>query len=468
MKQSSSFKSSNNKDIKEPQMAENIELLLQQTNDVTIPAIIFECISNKDVDFEINDLKNFYSSFGEVVDFIIKGKLSIVLYKTFFSANVCREFLLNENNFKENMKKEFLVRWFDYEKDMNILPINIQKLFHDIHNKNVYNLRKNYLNNTNCINPNINPNDYLINDININDNINYINNINSINNIITNNINKFSTINEDGNINQINNINNDIYINQNQLNLKKNQGTNIYYISPNMIMQYNQLNMNNQISNNNNNLNNLSNNNLNLINAISNLNGIPNNLFLQSQLNSPIFMNQNNNGMNIMDIDSQINNYQYNKKNNNKDNNNQKFNSNQNIEEKNIGRYTCKYEILIPNDKDFQIARRLIGSKGYNMKRILNECKTSNNIKDNVKLRLRGRGSGYKEGPENKESNEPLHLCISAKNKEEMNKACKLVDNLLNKIYEEYKNYCIKNNIISSVNKIANKIDCGNSLHKMK
>ena len=235
-----------------------------------------------------------------------------------------------------------------------------------------------------------------------------------------------------------------------------------------MIMQYNQLNMNNQISNNNNNLNNLSNNNLNLINAISNLNGIPNNLLLQSQLNSPIFMNQNNNGMNIMDIDSQINNYQYNKKNNNKDNNNQKFNSNQNIEEKNIGRYTCKYEILIPNDKDFQIARRLIGSKGYNMKRILNECKTSNNIKDNVKLRLRGRGSGYKEGPENKESNEPLHLCISAKNKEEMNKACKLVDNLLNKIYEEYKNYCIKNNIISSVNKIANKIDCGNSLHKMK
>jgi hypothetical protein len=32
-----------------------------------------------------------------------------------------------------------------------------------------------------------------------------------------------------------------------------------------------------------------------------------------------------------------------------------------------------------------------------------------------VKLRLRGRGSGYKEGPEKRESQEPLHLCVSSK-----------------------------------------------------
>lgn len=101
------------------------------------------------------------------------------------------------------------------------------------------------------------------------------------------------------------------------------------------------------------------------------------------------------------------------------------------------------------------------------MKNILNQCNTSNNIKDSVKLRLRGRGSGYKEGPENKESDEPLHLCISAKNQEEMNKACKLVDNLLNKIYQDYINYCYKNNI-PSVSKIAKRIDYGNSLHKIK
>lgn len=38
----------------------------------------------------------------------------------------------------------------------------------------------------------------------------------------------------------------------------------------------------------------------------------------------------------------------------------------------------------------------------------------SNNC-DFVKLRLRGQGSGYKEGPEKLESNEPLHLCVSSR-----------------------------------------------------
>ena len=138
------------------------------------------------------------------------------------------------------------------------------------------------------------------------------------------------------------------------------------------------------------------------------------------------------------------------------------------MEEKSYGKYTCKYEILIPNDKEFQVARRLIGSKGCNMKKILNECKANNNINENIKLRLRGRGSGYKEGPQNKESDEPLHLCISAKNQEKKKKACAKVDDLLNKIYEEYKKYCFKNNITPVAPQLANRIDCGNSLHKTK
>ena len=92
------------------------------------------------------------------------------------------------------------------------------------------------------------------------------------------------------------------------------------------------------------------------------------------------------------------------------------------------------------------------------MKKIILECKDDNN-KDNVKLRLRGRGSGYKEGPENKESDEPLHLCISTKNQESMNKACKLVEILLNKINDDYKKYCIENNIVPITNQLAIKID---------
>jgi hypothetical protein len=426
-------------------MAENIELLLQQTNNVFIPAIVFEYISKKDVDFEINDLKNFYSSFGEVVDFIIKGKLSIVLYKTFFAANACREFLLNENNFKDNMKNNFIVRWFDFEKDIYNLPGDMQEVFKNIQISNIYKLKNSIFNNsntnTNIINSIINSNEQLLNDLNLNENIN---------NIINSNIYNIN--------NNINENNNNIL---NPININRNINSNNNFFSSNITTKYDQMNLNDQI----NDINNISNN-INSINIISNLNDLQNNLMMQPPLNSQsIFMNPNQNNLginNIMEMDSQINNFHYNQ------NLNQiHLNSEQNVEEKNLGSYTCKYEILIPNDKNFQIVRRLIGNKGCNMKNIVNQCKTSNNIKDSVKLRLRGRGSGYKEGPENKESDEPLHLCISAKNQEEMNKACNLVDDLLNKIYQDYINYCYKNNI-PFVSKLAKRIDYGNSLHKMK
>jgi hypothetical protein len=157
--------------------------------------------------------------------------------------------------------------------------------------------------------------------------------------------------------------------------------------------------------------------------------------------------------------------------NNNNMNNNKNYMMNNNgiNEEKTYGKFTCKYEILIQNDKEFQIARRLIGSKGCNMKKIIDECKLldKNNINntDNVKLRLRGKGSGYKEGPQNKESDEPLHLCISAKNQEGMKKACECVNELLNNIYEDYKKHCLKIGI-NPVSKIAKLIDGGNTNHK--
>ena len=35
-------------------------------------------------DFEINDLKNFYQQFGEIEDFELNGKISVVLFKSFF------------------------------------------------------------------------------------------------------------------------------------------------------------------------------------------------------------------------------------------------------------------------------------------------------------------------------------------------------------------------------------------------
>lgn len=63
-------------------------------------------------------------------------------------------------------------------------------------------------------------------------------------------------------------------------------------------------------------------------------------------------------------------------------------------------KYTCRYDIQIPNEREFQVARRLIGAKGCNMKRIISQCsKNMPQVTEVVKLRLRGKGSGFKEGP---------------------------------------------------------------------
>jgi len=85
-------------------------------------------------------------------------------------------------------------------------------------------------------------------------------------------------------------------------------------------------------------------------------------------------------------------------------------------------KFTCKYEVQIENEKDFQVARKIIGpkvkilwselglnvsSKGCNMKKIIELCQGymkaldvgSQNQSDLLKLRLRGKGSGFKEGP---------------------------------------------------------------------
>ena len=190
-----------------------------------------------------------------------------------------------------------------------------------------------------------------------------------------------------------------------------------------------------------------------------------------NNMNIPMNIINKNKKINMQNIyyNNMINQNLYQNSNINQNKNFYQINQNQQNEEKSNIKYTCKYEILIQNDKDFQIARRLIGSKGCNMKNIIEECKlidknnsNLNNINDIIKLRLRGKGSGYKEGPQNKESDDPLHLCISAKNKEIMNKACECVNELLIKIYDDYKKYCLKNGI-QPLSKIAQKIDIGNN-----
>jgi hypothetical protein len=55
-----------------------------------------------------------------------------------------------------------------------------------------------------------------------------------------------------------------------------------------------------------------------------------------------------------------------------------------------------------------------------------------------VKTRVRGRGSGFKEGPRKVEANEPLQLCISSPSFPEYQRAMQMAENGLSTIQNEY------------------------------
>jgi hypothetical protein len=103
-----------------------------------------------------------------------------------------------------------------------------------------------------------------------------------------------------------------------------------------------------------------------------------------------------------------------------------------------VRKYTCRFEIGVENEREFHVARRIIGQKGANMKRIV--MSTENG--DSAKLRLRGKGSGFMEGPLKQESNEPLHLCISCKDYNTYRSVVEQVTKLLEDVYKEYADYC--------------------------
>ena len=405
-------------------ISEKIELSIKLMNNVSIPSIILEYKINDNLNFNAEDLKQLYSHFGKVLFISPIGKQNIVLFQSFFSAYICKIFLENKDNYKNNLYNNFSVRWFDLNRDIYLLPNKLKEIFANISNRN---LMKMNINSNNVINRGVKMDNNLNSNINLNmNNNNTINdgNNNIFNSIISNNMNN-PIINYDRNVIEFNNINNIIGIQPTPNIINNNVFLNRNNLSNNINLNaLNNINNNIEIMNTYNNYNNI-----NVINNMSNINNI------------------NNFNININD------NYNY-----RMFNRNNAFNNINTNEEKVSGKYTCKYEILIENDSEFQIARRVIGSKGINMKNIINECKIEGE-KESVKLRLRGKGSGYKEGPQNKESDEPLHLCISSKTKEEMNKACFLVNKLLDKINEEYKIYCEKNGKIPKSEKIARKME---------
>lgn len=99
-------------------------------------------------------------------------------------------------------------------------------------------------------------------------------------------------------------------------------------------------------------------------------------------------------------------------------------------------KFLCRYKIGIEEDSKFRVVGRLIGPGGEVMKQIAQES--------GAKLRVRGRGSNFLEGPERKESADPLMLCISAQDQCGFDCAVARVTELLEAVHEEYRAFCLK------------------------
>mmetsp|Transcript_11565 Transcript_11565/g.26245 ORF Transcript_11565/g.26245 Transcript_11565/m.26245 type:complete len:469 (-) Transcript_11565:217-1623(-) len=96
-------------------------------------------------------------------------------------------------------------------------------------------------------------------------------------------------------------------------------------------------------------------------------------------------------------------------------------------------KYTCRFEVGIENDEEFQASRRVIQNVARPVWQQVPECKT----------RLRGRGSGYREGVDQEESDEPLQLCVSCTDFDKYEDAVETAKKLLAKVHEEYREFIV-------------------------
>mmetsp|Transcript_152332 Transcript_152332/g.283805 ORF Transcript_152332/g.283805 Transcript_152332/m.283805 type:complete len:366 (+) Transcript_152332:83-1180(+) len=94
----------------------------------------------------------------------------------------------------------------------------------------------------------------------------------------------------------------------------------------------------------------------------------------------------------------------------------------------------CQFIIGIEEENKFRVVRRILGPGGQNMKRIADAT--------GAKLRLRGRGSKFLEGTEQKESLDDLMLCISSQDEKGYQACVPMVQKILQRIYREYETFC--------------------------
>jgi len=96
----------------------------------------------------------------------------------------------------------------------------------------------------------------------------------------------------------------------------------------------------------------------------------------------------------------------------------------------------CQFIIGIEEDPIFRVGRRLLGPSGSHMKAIA--------AKTGCRLRLRGKGSWFLEGPNQEESSDPLMLCVSSPSEPDHAKAVQLIEELLLSVYADFRDFCVK------------------------
>jgi len=102
-------------------------------------------------------------------------------------------------------------------------------------------------------------------------------------------------------------------------------------------------------------------------------------------------------------------------------------------------KHQCQFFVGIEEESKFRVVRRIIGTAGSNVKYIAEQAGPD------TKLRLRGRGSKFFEGPEKQEAPEPLMLCVSVPNRAAYETATRLVRETLERVYDEYDNFRLSN-----------------------
>eukprot|EP00397_Hematodinium_sp_SG-2012_P001820 GEMP01001825.1.p1 GENE.GEMP01001825.1~~GEMP01001825.1.p1 ORF type:complete len:379 (-),score=66.43 GEMP01001825.1:4021-5121(-) len=97
-----------------------------------------------------------------------------------------------------------------------------------------------------------------------------------------------------------------------------------------------------------------------------------------------------------------------------------------------VKKFTCKVEFDIDNDKEFRVSSKVIAVA----RRIWMELPHFQ--ERGGKTRLRGKGSGFLEGADQKEADEPLHLCISCRDQASFEEAVSMAVKEIQQIQRDF------------------------------